>query len=176
MKILGCALGTSFGFAFLACSGATDPNPPGADGGATTTTPSDSGVRSAPDVGSKGLDPVVSPGGVMCGTSFCRGPNVCCTDGALAECKADASECAKETISCDESADCPDAKCCAEESTQTPKRISTYCRPSCFTGLPRVEVCIADAQCGSQRCQRDWPCTGIDQGAISTCGPVGTCQ
>lgn len=165
----------AIGVVLVACSGATDPNPtPGLDGGPPSSS-SGAVTTSKPDSGPRAVGPTATPGSVTCGASSCASPSVCCTDGATAECKGSSDECPKEVIACDELADCAQGRCCAEESTQTPMRFSTYCRPSCITNLPRVQVCVADEECASGSCQV-YSCGGLDMKGVKTCNPLRDCK
>jgi hypothetical protein len=158
----------------VACSGATDPNPKQAvDGGATSSSSSSGDVATGkPDAGPR-TGPTKTPGQIACGASSCATPNVCCSD--TGECKPSADACPKEVVSCDELADCAQGKCCAEESTQTPMHFSTYCRPTCITNLPRVQVCVADEECATGVC-KDYSCGGFDMKGVKTCAPLGACD
>jgi hypothetical protein len=113
----------------------------------------------------------VTPGQIKCGASSCGTPNVCCSD--TSECKPSADQCPKEVIACDELADCAQGKCCAESTEEF--RFSTYCRPTCITNLPRVQVCVSDQECGTGTC-KEWSCGGFDMKGIKTCAPLGACN
>lgn len=174
MKRVYAGLTLSIFAAIAACSGATDPNPtPIADGGATSSSSSSGVLGIKPEAGSNVTGPTVSPGKVTCGSSSCASPNVCCSD--TNECKPSADACPNEVLACDEVADCAQGKCCAEESTTQKLHFSTYCRPTCITNLPRVQVCVSDGECASGTC-KDWSCGGFDMKGVKTCAPLGPCD
>lgn len=157
----------------IACSGATDPNPtPAVDaGGGSSSSSSGVGVTPTKDSGPK--PPAVTPGQVKCGATSCALPSVCCVKGDTAECKPTVDDCADEVRNCDEQADCQVGKCCAEESSKTPFAWSTYCRPSCITGVPRVEVCTSTEGCDTCKL---WSCGGYDMKDYKSCAPLGPCD
>lgn len=157
-----------------ACSGATDPNLP--DAGASSSSSSSGAATGGPDAGPRGPSgPSVTPGRIACGASSCAAPSVCCTDGVNAECKSDRYDCPNEVMACDETADCAEGVCCAEESSVTPKRFSTYCRPTCITNLPRVQVCVSTDECATCK---EYACDGFDMRGVKTCQALafGACD
>ncbi len=95
--------------------------------------------------------------------------------GDTGTCRASVDDCQDEALTCDEAADCALGSCCAETSTRNQFRFSAYCRPTCITGLPRVEVCSESSECPSGSC-KEWSCGGYRMNGVETCAPLGPCD
>ncbi|MBX3205228.1 MAG: hypothetical protein KF764_09170 [Labilithrix sp.] len=150
-------------------------------GGGSGSAPGDGTTA---DAGSRPIDagpPGPPPGGdsdpglIACGGASCKagtelstpGAEYCCVEvtsgGLSSSCKlATVSSCGGHRLSCDEAADCGNARvCCAERQRGqgSGERIVTGCRPTCITGAPRVQVCKTDDEC-----ENGAPCKAYDCG------------
>jgi len=172
-----------------ACGGTLAPDD--RDAGARRTSSSSSSSSSSGAVGGS-IDAgragqSVSPGLVACPDRYDQcgtetGPEEvrgCCVEGGGYSCRAPRVPCAGAVLACDEGADCNSGECCAEELVESPissrRLITTQCRPSCVTGLPRARVCTSNADCDGSAC-REWSCGGFDMMGIKTCAPLGPCD
>ncbi|MBX3229456.1 MAG: hypothetical protein KIT84_17440 [Labilithrix sp.] len=106
-------------------------------------------------------------------------PMDCCVEGFGYSCREPGATCMGTVLRCDEGADCNTGVCCAEEAFDSPissrRLITTQCRPTCITALPRVRVCTTNADCDGTTC-REWKCGGYDMMGIKTCEPLGPCD
>ncbi len=95
-----------------------------------------------------------NPGFIACGPTDCS-PNgiiaqTCCIASSVYTCQQASAACGGHRIACDETADCPSAKCCAERDGDN---LVTSCRANCITNTPRWQVCKADSECESGACR-----------------------